>query len=1670
MIFPSLLFLLAAAAPVSPSDLPKLQAARNVGLAALEEGNLAEAAKRFETVRQLAPEDPLGFCDGAVAAMRQKDLDTAARLLARALQLAPSDPRVLALEGTERELAGDTAGAIAAYEKAVAAAPRDLVSRWSVARLRGEGSRRRAIADIEAALREAPANLFLLVRIAELLRQEGDTAGALAVHDRLAVLVAGDPKLDQALAQARQAEESGDTQAASLKYRIVENLLRSTPRYQQARHDVEPGIVGLPLEDWGPVLAAALAARASAPIPVTFASAEAGLAGVRGASTVRVAGGEARDLVISGAEGLRVARGGRGGFQVAPPIPGSAASDVAVADVLNSGQLDLITPGTLWAREGEEYRKVAIAPGERVIPFDVDADGDLDLYVSSKSGDHLLRNNLDGSWTDITASSGLPKGLASRGAVAADFDRDGDIDLLVLRESGGFALFDNLRGGRLQERASNLPGTGSLRAAAAGDLNGDGRVDLVWTGDGGAFVALNRGDGTFLPARPVGPGAVALLFDFDNDGALDLFLANPGGASTLWRNDGVGNLTAVPGAGAFPPAVDAEAIDFDGDGDLDLALVTPKGGALILENRGGNANGWIDVALEGLPTGSAKVNRLGYGSEIEAKAQELYVYRVASRAVTHLGLGARRKADVLRIVWTNGVPQNRLDPPVKAVAREVQQLKGSCPFLYAFDGARWHFVTDVLGRSPAGLLFDGVHQAAADTREWLVVPGAVLAPSHGKLTLDFTEELWETAYFDLAELRAVDHPASVTVVSNEKMVAPPFPAKELFTISHALTPAAIDGDGRDRTAEIAAEDGVFLAGFAPTRYQGIVAPHDLILELPEARAPGRRPALPDRLDLLRGHLDQRLVVAALRPEGAGSGARGAGREGRLEDRHPGDGISRGKDQDDAGRPVDGSRPVGPARADPHQSGDLLGSHRVHGRRGSSAAAGDSAPARFRHAVLPRLFPHDPRNAGRPAGLPPRRSLDGAPLGRHGRPLHAVGRRDGAAREGRRPLRRHEGRGRRAARVRCIGSAAAAGRMGARLRRGARRLGQGRRQEHGRGPDRRTAPVPWDGRRALWRARVPRQRGTPGVPPRLPDAARRAGGISGFRSQGAGGGRRPAGMRRPALALLLAAVFLGAGPQKPGVFRDVTKSSGISMHVRSDLPRLKLIATMIGGCALGDYDGDGRLDLYVANSIPHWGKPNTDGCGRLYRNLGGGRFEDVTAKAGIRACGLGMGAFWADLDGDGRLDLYLTNAGPNAVWWNRGDGTFEEGRDTGLEDPLFSIGAGFLDYDGDGRVDVVVANYLDSTPQWEAAQPALELRVPEDYLGQPSHLFRNEGGRKFRDVTKEAGLALPPAETKTLGAAVLDYDGDGWPDLYFVNDRVTNRLFRNRGNGTFEEVTAETGAGTLGDHPRAGMGVAVGDPFGGGRDSLFVTNFGAEPNSLYRNIEATVFEDAGRAAGVADIGLPYVRWGTHFADFDNDGWADLYAAGGHLAPRIVRMLGHYKSGGAVYVDAGDRAFPQPTVLLHNRGGGRFEEWTDSGDLGKERMAARGSAVGDLDGDGGLDLVLVDLDGPVRVFRNEIGSRQSWIAIEPQPGGDGRTVLGTRVRVTAGERSQTQTYRVSSSYASGSLTPLHFGLGADETASLVEVFWPDGRKQVFRDVAARRLYGMRPGAELTPIAAR
>ena len=823
----------------SPADVSRLEAEKNLGLAALEEGDAAQARARFEAVRKIAPGEPLGWADGAIAAMRAKDLAEAKKLLAEASRLAPADSRVLALEGTLRELEGDTAAAVEAFEKAAAANSRDLASRWSAARLAGQtpAGRERAIRDLNAALEQAPANLFLLTRLCENRREEKSRPAALAACDRMGrAIEPGDAKLEKYLGEARAALESGDDQSASIKYRVVENLLRATPRFQQARHDVEPGVVGLPIEEWSTGLTATLRARPRA-IPVRFAEKPVpGLSGLQGLAAVRAAGKEGRDLVFASRKGL-VTASARDGYRAGAPLAASASRAVEVADVTNSGELDIVTPGALWVRDKEAWRKTGIAAGDRVLPIDYDSDGDLDLYVSAGSGDRLLRNNLDGTWTDVTKTA-LPAGVSSRcrgGGGLRPRRRSGPRSRVGRRrapaarqparrpsrgEAGGPASTRQLprRGRRRFERG---------RAAGPRLDHGEPRVRGVEPrrrhlppGDG-ARRGRSAPPLRFRQRRPPGPLPRGLR------------RAPPSSATTA-------RAPSRGSRGTFPPALDAEAVDFDGDGDLDLVLVTAGGGAALLENQGGNANGWLDVALEGLPTGSAKVNRFGYGSEVEIKSGQLYSLRTVSRPVTHLGLGANRKAEVLRVVWTNGIPQNLLSPPVRTLVREVQQLKGSCPFVYAYDGRAWRFVTDALGRSPAGLLYDGVHQAPADTREWLVIAGADAArpPAAGCRSIS---------------PRSCGRPRTSTSRSSPPWTIPPAssssptrrwsrPPFRKRPFSPSRVPSRRERRtrrGRDRTEEIARADGVYLAGFTPTRYQGIVAPHDLVLDLPRARLPGR---------------------------------------------------------------------------------------------------------------------------------------------------------------------------------------------------------------------------------------------------------------------------------------------------------------------------------------------------------------------------------------------------------------------------------------------------------------------------------------------------------------------------------------------------------------------------------------------------------------------------------------------------------------------------------------------------------------------------------------------------------------------------------------------------------------------------------------------------------------
>jgi hypothetical protein len=355
----------------------------------------------------------------------------------------------------------------------------------------------------------------------------------------------------------------------------------------------------------------------------------------------------------------------------------------------------------------------------------------------------------------------------------------------------------------------------------------------------------------------------------------------------------------------------------------------------------------------------------------------------------------------------------------------------------------------------------------------------------------------------------------------------------------------------------------------------------------------------------------------------------------------------------------------------------------------------------------------------------------------------------------------------------------------------------------------------------------------------------------------GGGAGPA-----AVTLALVAATALSLPHEEGSsrisFSDVTKRAGIKFRFETDLRRGRNLATMGGGVAMADFDGDGWLDIFFTGSVANGKKPDKGPCGVLYRNRGDGTFEDVTARSGILSCGWTMGAAWVDVDGTGRPDLIVTGVGKTTLWKNRGDGTFRDvSKERGLVAPRYGVGLAAGDVNGDGRVDLYVVNYLETSYEKERSFPPFQIRMPEDYQGQEAYLFVQREDGMFEEGAAKAGVTNH--DGKGLGAVFFDYNGDGKPDLYVGNDRASNVLYRGRGDGTFEDVTVETGAGARDFKiPRAGMGIAVGDVDGDGRPDVLVTNFAGEPDTLYRNVEGQLFDDATEAAGIDRASWPDVQ--------------------------------------------------------------------------------------------------------------------------------------------------------------------------------------------------------------------
>ncbi|MBI2821618.1 MAG: CRTAC1 family protein [Acidobacteria bacterium] len=531
-----------------------------------------------------------------------------------------------------------------------------------------------------------------------------------------------------------------------------------------------------------------------------------------------------------------------------------------------------------------------------------------------------------------------------------------------------------------------------------------------------------------------------------------------------------------------------------------------------------------------------------------------------------------------------------------------------------------------------------------------------------------------------------------------------------------------------------------------------------------------------------------------------------------------------------------------------------------------------------------------------------------------------------------------------------------------------------------------------------------------------------------------------------LGLLVTAV---AQKALPGVqFADVTRATGIRFaHTSGAAGKKYLPETMGSGGAFLDFNGDGYQDILLVNST-HWpGSRKAPAFMALYKNVGGKKFVDVTRQAGLAVELYGMGCAIADYDNDGRPDIYVSTLNGGRLFHNNGNETFTDVTErSGVKDTDFGSSAAWFDYDKDGWLDLYVANYV----VWSRDKDIFctldgvdkSYCTPESYPGVSGRLYHNERNGTFSDATRKAGLYDPTS--KGLGVCVLDFNRDGWPDLLVANDTQPNKLYQNKGNGTFVEKGMAAGVAFSEDGvARGAMGVDAADYDGSGNFSLVIGNFSNEMIALYHNEGTGLFIDEAPTSTVGQASLLTLAFGAFFFDFDLDGWPDIFVANGHVENEINKVQKRV-------------TYAQPPHLFWNRTRKQFTDVAaQAGPEFAKPKVARGAAYGDFDRDGDLDVLLTTNNGPAYLFENRAQGNH-WISIQTTGVRSNRDGIGTLVKVTAGGRTQQQVVHTGSSYCSQSQLPLVFGLGQFDRVERIELYWPSGTKQEFKGVAAGAFY--------------
>jgi hypothetical protein len=548
------------------------------------------------------------------------------------------------------------------------------------------------------------------------------------------------------------------------------------------------------------------------------------------------------------------------------------------------------------------------------------------------------------------------------------------------------------------------------------------------------------------------------------------------------------------------------------------------------------------------------------------------------------------------------------------------------------------------------------------------------------------------------------------------------------------------------------------------------------------------------------------------------------------------------------------------------------------------------------------------------------------------------------------------------------------------------------------------------------------------------------------------------MTRPCVAAASALVFLPlmlAGPGAAPAIHFTYQPIDFKLE-NCETPEAHAPETMAGGVAVFDYNNDGRLDIFFTNGadIRTLNKTSPKYSNRLFEGDGKGGFKDVTAKAGLAGSGFDNGVAVGDYDNDGFKDLFVGGVHGAHLYHNNGDGTFTDvtaksgiARSDPEHGPLWSVGGAWVDVNNDGRLDLFVVNYLawniDTEPACEAAPGRRDYCHPKFYKPTPNRLFLNNGDGTFRDISAEAGIRGHPG--KGMGVGVADYDLDGLPDLFVPNDKVYNSLFHNLGGGKFEEVAFKANV-ALSDSGQfiSGMGIDFQDVDNDGYPDIVFVALDNETFPLFRNTGKGEFADATLSSGLARSSTPMAGYSPNIADFDNDGWKDIFVARGH-----VQSTG---SGARMPID-------QPNTVFRNTGGAKFQEMTAEAGFAARPARHRGSAVGDFNGDGRLDVVATALSAPAEVWINDSPGAGNWIALDLEGTKSNRDGIGARIKVVAGSLTQYRQVSFASGYASSSAGPAHFGLGAHAAADLIEIRWPSGAVQQLKNERGNRAIRVR-----------